>query len=392
MTRTRLLLLFLAGVVLVASVYSYGETIPAGVLPTPVPGRSMVSISLDEDIYAPGDRIEITISIDAKQASFLYVYDIDPAGAITLLYPNRYQPNSFVNPGTMRLPGEGYHFVVGGPEGLETVVAVLAAAQIDQLSPSSKTPFRPLDMKPQSLVADLSTTLASDTWSSAWAQFTVYQPKGIVHIESQPAGARIRVNGHDRGVAPKDLVLPAGKAEITLSKSGYEPFSETVVVHDQDMIDVNARLQEAMSYSATYGVSIPIFAGIDVGTDSIGMEAGIAHAVGIATALRFTGDTTPVPGEIYNLGPELDLDLRLHLAVTEGMSLILGGGVGLQNRTLAPVLTGGFTPRKITIEPDVETELFPSFVIGLELDIGHASILAGYHLRRGFIFGICLSF
>ena len=381
-------LLVLITLVLAASIPSYCETTPAGVLPAPTPGDSVVSISLDENTYAPGDRIEITISIDTKQASFLYVYDIDPAGAITLLYPNRYQPDAFVNPGTIRLPGAGYHFVVGGPEGLETVVAVLSQAPIDQLSSSSKVPFRNLNLKPQDLVTELSTALAPDTWTSAWGQFTVYQPKGIVHIESQPAGARIRINGHDHGIAPKDIILPVGKAEITLAKSGYEPFNETVMVHDQDMIDINARLQEAMPYPGSYGISLPVYVGIDAGTDSIGMEVGIARTFGIATAIRFTGDVSPVPGETYNLGPELDLDLRLHLAITERISLLLGGGIGLQNQTLAPAVTAGISVQAITIEPDVETEVFPSLVLGLELDIGHASILAGYHLRRGLIFGV----
>jgi hypothetical protein len=70
------------------------------------------------------------------------------------------------------------------------------------------------------------------------------------------------------------------------------------------------------------------------------------------------------------------------------MSLLLGGGMGLQSTALAPAIAGSFVPRKITIEPDIETELFPSFVLGLEVNLGYASILAAYHLRRGLIFGI----
>jgi len=391
-TRLRSLLLVLIALVFAVSIPSYGETSPAGVLPTPVPGDSAISMSLDKNMYAPGDRIEITISADTNLAGFLYVYDIDPAGAITLLYPNRYQPDAFVNQRTIPLPGAGYHFVVGGPEGLETVVAILAQAPIDQLSPSSKAPFRPLDIKPQALVTELSLALTSTTWTSAWVQFTVYQPKGIVHIDSQPVGAKIHVNGHKRGVAPKDLILPAGKAEITLSKMGYEPFNQTVVVHDQDMIDIDARLQEAMPYPGSYGISLPVSIGIDAGADSIGMEVGIARAFGIATALRFTGYTTLVPGETYNLGPELDIDLRLHLQVTERLSLLLGGGIGLQNTALAPTVASAVVPSAITIEADIETEVFPSFVLGLEADLGHARFLVAYHLRRGFIFGVGIEF
>lgn len=364
------------------------KSVPAGVLPTP--GESEISVSLDRATYAPGDRVQITIMV--KSAGFLYLYDIDPAGTTTLLYPNAYQPNPQVKAGTIHLPGAGYHFVVGGPEGIETIVAILAAAPIDQLAPSAKTPFRALNMKPQALVKQLSIALASAKWTSAWAQFTVYEPKGIVHVESEPAGAMIRVNGRNLGRSPKDLVLPAGEVEITLVKSGYEPFNETLIVHDRDMIDIDARLREALPYPRGYGVSLPVFVGVDVGMDSIGMEIGVARTFGLATALRFTGDATPAPGEMYNLGPEIDLDLRLHLAVTKSVSLLLGGGIGLQNRALAPAVTGSISTRAITIEPDIETEIFPSFVIGLEIDIGHASVLAGYHLRRGFLFGIGVQF
>ncbi|MCD6135941.1 DUF4384 domain-containing protein [Candidatus Bipolaricaulota bacterium] len=371
-----------------ASVLSHAENLPAGVLPSPTEGE--LSISVDSDTYAPGDRIRITI--DTKKPGFLYLYDIDPSGEITLLYPNIYQPNSEVPAGKMLLPGKGYHLTIGEPEGTETIVAILSRTAIDQLAPSAKEPFRSLDVKPQALTSQLPIALSSSEWSSAWTQFTVYQPKGIVHIGSQPAGARIIVNGHVRGVAPKDLLLPAGEVEITLTKAGYAPFSESIVVHDQDMIDIDARLQEAFANPGRYTGSVPLFIGVDVGKDSVGMEVRITRAFGIAAALRFTGDTAPAPGTTYNYGPELDLDLRLHLALTERMSLLLGGGIGLQNTALAPTVTDGMSALAITIEPDVETEPFPSFVLGLEVDLEHASIFAGYHLRREFIFGVGIQF
>ncbi len=384
----RFFLLGISVVFLVTSVFAYAGNLPAGVIPTPA--ESEVSVSLDASTYAPGDRIQITIK--AKKLGFLYLYDIDPAGAVTLIYPNAYQPNAQVPVGTIHLPGKGYHLTVGGPEGTETIVAILSQAPIDQLAPSSKTPFRSLNMKPQALTSELSLVLASAEWTSAWAQFTVYQPKGIVHIESEPAGAKIRVNGHDRGFAPKDLVLPKGEVTITLLKIGYEPFTETVMVQDQDMIDIDARLQEAMPFPGEYGKSLPVFVGVDVGRDSIGMEVGIARTFGLATALRFTGETLPAPGETYNYGPELDLDLCLHLKLAKSLGVMLGGGIGLQNTALAPAVSEGLAPQKITIEPDITTQIFPSFVLGLEADLGHASILAAYHLRRGFIFGVGIQF
>ncbi len=366
------------------------DVVPAGVIPTPTPDTSPLQIFVNKGAYSPGDAIQITVK--SGQAGYLYLYDIDPAGAITLLYPNIYQPDAHVTAGTLSLPGEGYHFVVGGPEGLETVAAILSSSPLALLAPSEKVAFRTLDVKPQSLVQELSVTLTSTTWASAWAQFVVYQPKGNVHIESVPRGARIRINGQDRGVAPKNLVLPAGEATITLEKSGYASYSQTIIVHDQDTIDIDARLKAAVPAAAGGVDVLPMFGGLDVGEDSIGFEVGFMNYIGVATGIRFTAEEPLVPGEMYNVGPEIDVDLRLHVPLIGGISIVLGGGIGLQNTALAPSVTQGVTPSAITIEPDIETEVFPSFVAGVEINLGHASLFAGYHLRRGGIVGIGVHF
>lgn len=366
------------------------DVVPAGVIPTPAPDTSPLQILVNKGAYSPGDAIEITIK--SGQAGYLYLYDIDPAGSITLLYPNLYQPDARVPAGTLSLPGEGYHFVIGGPEGLETVAAVLSSSPLELLSPSEKVAFRTLDVKPQSLVQELSVILTSTTWASAWAQFVVYQPKGNVHIESVPQGARIRVNGQDRGVAPKNLVLPVGEATITLEKSGYASYSQTITVHDRDTIDIDARLKSAVPTAAGGVDIIPLYGGLDVGEDSIGFEVGFMNYIGVATGIRFTGEEPVVPGEMYNVGPEIDVDLRLHVPLIQGISIVLGGGIGMQNTALAPAVIQGVAPSAITIKPDIETEVFPSFVAGVEINLGHASLFAGYHLRRGVIVGIGVHF
>ncbi len=376
---------------LIGCVFSViADVLPAGVLPAPTPEGNPLQIAVDKDTYSPGDSIEITVN--TGQTGYLYLYDIDPAGVITLLYPNSYQPNACVSAGTLSLPGEGYRFIVGGPEGLETVTAVLASSPLDLLSPSDKVPFRTLDVKPQSLVQELSVTLTSATWTSAWAQFVVYQPKGNIRIESIPRGATIRVNGQDRGVAPKDLVLPAGEVTVTLEKYGYEPYSETVIVHDQDMIEIDARLKAAAPAITGGVIVLPAFGGLDVGRDSIGFELGFVRYIGAAVGVRFTGEQPLVPGEMYNVGPELDIDLRLHVPLIEGVSIVLGGGIGLQDTALAPAVISNVGPFEITIEPEIETEVFPSYVAGVEIDLGHAALFAGYHLRRGLIFGLSVLF
>jgi hypothetical protein len=97
-------------------------------------------------------------------------------------------------------------------------------------------------------------------------------------------------------------------------------------------------------------------------------------------------------GGLYNLGPEMGIDLRIHAPLTEAFSALLGAGIALQNRTTSPATPAGLSPLIITIEPITATDLFPSFMLGMQLSVGHANVLAGYHLRRGFIVGVELLF
>ncbi|MCK4599182.1 hypothetical protein KAU37_05110 [Candidatus Bipolaricaulota bacterium] len=46
------------------------------------------------------------------------------------------------------------------------------------------------------------------------------------------------------------------------------------------------------------------------------------------------------------------------------------------------------SPLAITIEPIIETALFPSFALGMEIELRHATLFGGYHLRRGWLVGI----
>jgi hypothetical protein len=40
------------------------------------------------------------------------------------------------------------------------------------------------------------------------------------------------------------------------------------------------------------------------------------------------------------------------------------------------------------IEPIIETDLFPTFTLGMEVKLRHATLFGDYHLRRGWLVGI----
>ncbi|MCK4356376.1 DUF4384 domain-containing protein, partial [Candidatus Bipolaricaulota bacterium] len=294
------LVALLLGLILLSFVATGAEPraapLPKGVLPSPPAQEQLIRIATDQEIYAPGEPIEITITIESalSEQSYLYLYDIDPVGTVTLLYPNRFSPNPQVPPGTISLPGEGYRLIVGGPEGIETLVAVASSIPLPELTAPAKGSFRQMEESPEAFAQGLETKLSNAQWTSAWTQITVYQPKAVVHIASQPAQARILIDGKLRGYTPKDLVLPAGKVTIALEKAGYERFSETILLRDQETFDLEARLQEALPASPLSGMEVSLtFIGLDLGIDSVGLEIGFTQMIGLSASLRFTEEDPP---------------------------------------------------------------------------------------------------
>jgi len=61
-------------------------------------------------------------------------------------------------------------------------------------------------------------------------------------------------------------------------------------------------------------------------------------------------------------------------------------------KALAPIPPTSVFPLDITIEPIIETDLFPTFTIGMEVKLRHANLIACYQLRRRWLVGIGILF
>lgn len=75
--------------------------------------------------YRQGEKIIINFSADTD--GYITLYDIDTRGQVSVLFPNRHQPDNFVRAGrTYTLPDVSYPYdlIVEGPEGIEYVDAV----------------------------------------------------------------------------------------------------------------------------------------------------------------------------------------------------------------------------------------------------------------------------
>ena len=67
---------------------------------------------------------------------------------------------------------------------------------------------------------------------------------GFVSVKADVAGARVLINGEDKGVAPIDnLMLPAGSYEIVVQREGFRPESQRIAVRagKEYNVDVNLR-------------------------------------------------------------------------------------------------------------------------------------------------------
>jgi PEGA domain-containing protein len=74
---------------------------------------------------------------------------------------------------------------------------------------------------------------------------------GFVSVKADVAGARVLINGDDKGVAPLDnLMLPAGSYEIVVQRDGFRSESQRIAVRagKEYTVDVNLR-PEALAQS-----------------------------------------------------------------------------------------------------------------------------------------------
>ena len=78
----------------------------------------------DGGIYGPGDPVKITLV--SKEPGYLYLFDIDPAGKPTLVFPRLGEPNQLKADTVYRLPGEGIEpFLVAGEQGQHDLKAIV---------------------------------------------------------------------------------------------------------------------------------------------------------------------------------------------------------------------------------------------------------------------------
>lgn len=188
-----------------------------------------VDIRVDKESqkYETGERIEIMF--ETSQDCYAAVYDIEPGGRVTRLFP-RDGENGWIKAGqTYRLPGSNaaVDYVVGETEGEESFIIVAS-----------------LDYLPA-----LSDTAGQAVWETE--RITVEAPApAYLRIITRPVAGRIYITEMNSdeteyiGKAPKTIVLKPGVYLVKIKRVGYCPLSRRITLQAGDRRRVFVRLQE----------------------------------------------------------------------------------------------------------------------------------------------------
>jgi hypothetical protein len=253
MTKKRLVsTVILLGLVAVLGLLSLAQPVaPKGIIINPPdPTGLTVRVWVDKGAYAVGEKIQIHYEVN--QDAYVYIYDIDADGKVSMLFPNYYSQNNYVAAGEHVLPDSpAYNLTVVEPTGTEYLQAI-ASAQPLNLAPQFQItiPFPFMGADPDALKIQIQGQIMGivpdPQWSQDWTSFEVVSGApsayGALIINSAPSGAWITIDGHYAGYTPRTLYITQGYHQISLSKTGYEDWTRGLFVIGGQTRTINAAL------------------------------------------------------------------------------------------------------------------------------------------------------
>lgn len=267
---------------------------PRAIVVNPSPAFN-VDVWVDRDrsgegvpTYTIGDAIRIGVSVN--QDAYVYLFSVRATGEIQQILPNRQDQASqdnFMRAGETRVfPPEGarYTFTVGGPTGLDRVIAVASTRRLDTSTLAafeSGTNFAASDIGQDQFARNLSiivSPLPQEAWVTDTALFNVVRAGqaapatiyGTLDIRSEPAGARAFVDGQYVGLTPVRFGAQEGTREVRIEREGYEAFRSRVSLRGGSTQLVDTDLTPVRRTGTLNFTSQPRGAEVIVGGRSLG--------------------------------------------------------------------------------------------------------------------------
>ncbi len=221
--------------------------VPEAIIVAPVPFPLQVRVWPERLNYEPGDTLKINFSVN--QDANVYLYDITPDGRVNLIFPNAFQPVSFVKAGMYSLPNSNsYSFKVKEPYGVELLQAIAVATPIAipgaQFTPQN--PFPLLSSKPKEfklqMISVINNSIGQSPWATSWAQFVIESRETRLAINSTPQGAAVYIDGDYKGDTPLQVTVNPGRVRIKLVKENYIVWEQVVRLDKGALLPIMAQL------------------------------------------------------------------------------------------------------------------------------------------------------
>lgn len=198
----RSLALTVLGAALVSPAHAAPGISAQSIIVNPVSSPVNVRVWTDRDSsgagtpdYLPGEKIRLYTSV-ARDA-YVYLFNVDPAGQVDLILPNRYQGGgNFLKAGSVKVfpgAGDGFTFDIAAPYGLNKVLAVASRTPLnidDIASFKSQQSFATVNVQGQEQLAQalsiVVTPVPQNTWDSATAFYRVVARSAPLTVRPAP--------------------------------------------------------------------------------------------------------------------------------------------------------------------------------------------------------------
>ncbi len=235
---------------LVGALTSAQQAGPLGIIIRPPEERGLsIRIWEERGVYAIGDTIQIHFAVN--QDAFVYIYNIDAAGTVRLIFPNAFAPNNFVRAGRHTIPDKRYTLQIAPPAGRNYIQAIASPVPLDIGAVFTvEAPFPMLGTDPAAFKAELLIRLQgiapTPVWAEDWLSFQIVigapPAQGSLTVASTPPSAHIYIDGHYHGWTPRTIHLSPGTYHIRITKTGYYDWMQHVSVRAQHTRIVNVTL------------------------------------------------------------------------------------------------------------------------------------------------------
>jgi TolB-like protein len=160
---------------------SYQEHLEKLVAAKPLNSPFDVRVWTDKKEYEVNE--EIVFYVKSEKNSYLTMLDVSPNGNITVIFPNKFHRDNFIESGvTYQVPSPdyGFKFKVTGPAGLERVKAIVALNKVPLLKLDFEKGFHSVEKGTtrgtrtiQALSKQVG-SVGSSTWSEAYSEVFIF--------------------------------------------------------------------------------------------------------------------------------------------------------------------------------------------------------------------------